>query len=121
MSASVFPELGADHACWLVAVANNYLGQRRVNQAVVLLELLSLVDPANAQGQLLLAYAYLIGQDQPRLRATLRRLARLRLTARDRSALEALRARLDADNPELQHWRPSPATGEYRTETGNHR
>lgn len=108
MATKVFQELGADHVSWLLAAANNYLRQRRADRAVILLELLGLLDPENAQGQVMLAYAHLLRDDLPRCREALHRVSRLPLTPRNRSAMELMSSRLGAGSREGLPGAPAP-------------
>lgn len=105
---SVFQDLGEDHVSWLLAAANTFLDQRKTDRAIVLLELLGLVDPYNVQGQKLLAYALLIQDEKGRCRTALGRLARCQLSQRDRAAVDALTARLEERSPARQPHPPGP-------------
>ena len=87
-------KLGADHVSWLLVVANNYLRQNRADRAIVLLELLGLVDPQDIQGRKMLAYAYLLENDRTRCRAALERISGQPLTERDLVALQLMSVRL---------------------------
>ena len=98
----MFQDLGEDHVSWLLAAANTFLDQRKTDRAIVLLELLGLVDPYNVQAQKLLAYALLIQDEKSRCRSALGRLARCQLTKSDRAAVDALTARLEARSPARQ-------------------
>ena len=103
---TLFQDLGDEHVSWLLAAANTFLDQRKADRAIVLLELLDLVDPCNVQGQKMLAYALLIQDEKERCRTTLGRLARCRLTKRDRNAVGVLTARLE-EHPLVQQPHPS--------------
>ena len=94
--------LGMDHVAWLLVAANNFLRQQRADRAVVLLELLSLLDPQNAAGQRMLAYAYLLQDNRPRCRETLERIAKERLPSKDLDVFEAMSARLGGDSVKKQ-------------------
>ena len=98
----MFQDLGEDHVAWLLAAANTFLDQRKADRAIVLLELLGLVDPYNVQGQKLLAYALLIQEEKGRCRTALGRLAGCQLTKSDRAAVDALTARLEERSPARQ-------------------
>lgn len=90
----MFEDFGVDHASWLLAAAGTFLDQQKTDRAIVLLELLGLVDPHNVQGETMLAYALLRQDDQRRARAALARLHRRQLSGRERAAVELLNARL---------------------------
>lgn len=101
----MFDDLGKDHVSWLLATANTFLEQRKNDRAIVLLELLGLVDPHNVQGRKMLAYALLLQNDRQRCRATLERLAQCELSVRDRAAVDLLNARLEK---QARNRRPRP-------------
>ena len=86
--AGVLDELGEDHRTWLLVAANNYLGQQQADRAVVLLELLDLLDPEDSQCQKLLAYAHWLQGDTQRFAGAAGRLLRQRLSDAERAAVE---------------------------------
>ena len=88
-------DIGADHVSWLLAAANTFLDQQKSNRAIVLLELLGLVDPDNVQGQTMLAYAFLRQRDRRRCRAILGRLNRRELSEQERAVVQMLSVRLE--------------------------
>lgn len=81
-------ELGADHKTWLLVAANNYLGQHRADRAIVLLELLDLLDPEDAQCQKLLAYAHWLQGDGQRFAGAVERVLRQPLSEAERAAIQ---------------------------------
>ena len=86
--ASVLDELGEDHRTWLLVAANNYLGQQRADRAIVLLELLELLNPEDAQCQKLLAYAHWLKGDGQRFAGAAERVLRQRPSDTERAALD---------------------------------
>ena len=86
--ASVLDELGEDHRTWLLVAANNYLGQQRTARAIVLLELLELLDPEDAQCQKLLAYAHWLQGNGQQFAGAAERVLRQRPSDSERAALQ---------------------------------
>ena len=84
-------ELGADHRAWLLVAANNYLGQRRADCAIILLELLDLLDPEDAQCQKLLAYAHWLQGDGQRFAGAVERVLRQPLAEAERDAMQFMK------------------------------
>ena len=89
-AAGVLDELGDDHRTWLLVAANNYLGQQRADRAIVLLELLELLDPEDAQCQKLLAYAHWLQGDGQRFAGAAGRVLRQRPSDTERAALDIM-------------------------------
>ena len=81
-------QLGEDHRAWLLVAANNYLGQQRPDRAIVLLELLALLDPEDGQCQKLLAHAHWLQGDGPGFAEAAERLVRQPLAEAERAAVE---------------------------------
>ena len=81
-------ELGEDHRTWLLVAANNYLGQQRPDRAIVLLELLDLLDPDEVQCQKLLAYSHWLQGDGQRFAAAAERMLRQPVSDAERAAMQ---------------------------------
>ena len=94
-------ELGEDHKSWLLVAANNFLVQQRADHAVVLLELLELLDPEDAQCQKLLAYAHWLQGDGERLAGAAERLLRQPLSDAEREAVDFMRGHPGGSGPAM--------------------
>ncbi len=94
-AAGVLDELGDDHRTWLLVAANNYLGQQRADRAVVLLELLELLDPDDAQCQKMLAYAHWLLDDRQCFARAVERALRAPLADAERAAIRFMSRTLD--------------------------
>lgn len=108
--AGVLDELGEDHRTWLLVAANNYLGQQRADRAVVLLELLDLLDPQDSQCQKLLAYAYWLQGDGQRFARAAERVLRQPLSDAERAAVEFMSGSLAGNGSGV-----APPAGSPRT------
>ncbi|MCY4563975.1 MAG: hypothetical protein OXE40_05760 [Gammaproteobacteria bacterium] len=90
-------ELGEDHKSWLLVAAHNYLGQRQAEKAIVLLELLELLEPHDPQCRKMLAYSYLLQGDRRRCATLVEEILAEPLGEADRAAMEMMSRRLGSD------------------------
>lgn len=98
-------ELGEDHRSWLLVAAHNFLCQQQADRAMVLLELLELLDPHNTQCQKMLAYAHWLQDDSGRCAAAIERVLGQQPDDEDRAAMEFLRRSVGGHNA------PTPPRG----------
>ena len=91
-------ELEEDHRTWLLVASNNYLGQQRVDRAIVLLELLELLDPEDTQCLKLLAYAYWLEGDAQRFADVADRVLGQPISDAERAALRFMSLNLKGDS-----------------------
>ena len=87
-------DLGPDHLSWLLVAAHNFLGQQQTERAIVLLELVDMLDPENLQAQKMLAYAFWLAGESRRCAAMLERVRRSPLSSDDEAAMALLSRRL---------------------------
>ena len=95
-------ELGEDHVSWLLVAAHNYLRQKRVDRATILLDFLGLLDPHNLQCRKMLAYAHWLQGDRLRCAAVIESLLRRSLSDGDRAAMELMKLRLGDTVPDTR-------------------
>ena len=93
---------------WLLVAANNFLRHRRADRAIVLLELLGLLDPNHLQGRMMLAYAHWLLDDRPRCAALLESVLQQPLSDGDRAAMDLMRRRLGATAADPHASSPPP-------------
>ena len=87
---------------WLLVAAHNYLRQKRVDRATILLDFLGLLDPHNLQCRKMLAYAHWLEGDRQRCAAVIESLLRQPLSDGDRAAMELMKLRLGDTVPDAR-------------------